>query len=500
MVSLPDSSDDNYQTPPEQHSQNSPVTNIAVDEAGNVVDLDNDTEEILDDEKMVTEEEAAFDTEELIESQTDAHHVFDEMPEREQEASKRDVAVLDRGKRKLPVSMDKKVTENGERGGECSSKHDVFKETINRVLKMLVAEGRGKGCDDGKGVDFLETAKRKGVTFPRPRWRSAQTWKGSGHVAKFRFTVMVDGVSYTSPGTFQQLAVNKIYGGTITFPGICVTWGLIVMSMIYAVGHISAHFNPAVTITLSLLGLLPYKEVIPYIIVQLLGSILASGTLSLIMDVTPEAFFGTTPVGSTIQSFVVEIIITFILMFVISGASNDHRAIKKHGGIVVGMTIMLNVFVGGPISGASMNPARSIGPALVKIAVNKIYGGTITFPGICVTWGLIVMSMIYAVGHVSAHFNPAVTITLSLLGLLPYKEVVPYIIVQLLGSILASGTLSLIMNVTPEAFFGTTPVGSTIQSFVVEIIITFILMFVISGASNDHRAHFTSGTYTSLFL
>nr|GFB77996.1 probable aquaporin NIP-type [Tanacetum cinerariifolium] len=84
--------------------------------------------------------------------------------------------------------------------------------------------------------------------------------------------------------------------------------------------------NPAVTLTLSLLGLLPYKEVVFYIIVQLLGSILASGTLSLIMDVTPEAFFGTTPVGSAAQSFVVEIIITFILMFVTSGASNDHRA------------------------------------------------------------------------------------------------------------------------------------------------------------------------------
>lgn len=114
-------------------------------------------------------------------------------------------------------------------------------------------------------------------------------------------------------------------------------------------------------------------QVIFYIFSQLLGSISASGTLSLIMDVTPEAFFGTTPVASTTQSFIVEIIITFILMFVISGATNDHRAvffliglfcfkikysclllifdsklqIKKHGGIAVGMTIMLNVFVGG---------------------------------------------------------------------------------------------------------------------------------------------------------
>lgn len=163
-----------------------------------------------------------------------------------------------------------------------------------------------------------------------------------------------------------SVAVNKLYGGTVTFPGICVTWGLIVMCMIYTVGHVSAHFNPAVTITLALLGLHPLKEVAFYIVAQLLGSIFASATLSWIMNVTKDAFFGTTPAGSTLQSFVVEIIITFILMFVISGATNDHRAIKKHGGIAVGMTIMLNVFVGGPISGASMNPARSIGPALVK--------------------------------------------------------------------------------------------------------------------------------------
>ncbi|KAM0068089.1 putative major intrinsic protein [Helianthus debilis subsp. tardiflorus] len=163
-----------------------------------------------------------------------------------------------------------------------------------------------------------------------------------------------------------SVAVNKLYGGTVTFPGVCVTWGLIVMAMIYAVGHVSgAHFNPAVTITLSLLGLCPYKEVGLYIVSQLLGSIVASGTLRLIMNITSDAFFGTIPAGSAGQSFVVEIVITFILMFVISGASNDDRAIKKHGGIAVGMTIMLNVFVGGPISGASMNPARSLGPAIV---------------------------------------------------------------------------------------------------------------------------------------
>ncbi|KAJ0669055.1 putative major intrinsic protein [Helianthus annuus] len=127
------------------------------------------------------------------------------------------------------------------------------------------------------------------------------------------------------------------------------------MAMIYAVGYVSgAHFNPAVTVTLSLLGLCPFKEVAFYILSQLFGSILASGILSLIMDVTSDASFGTIPVGSAVQSFVIEIIITFILMFVISGASNDHRAvcflvndlIKKHGRIAVERIIMLNVFVG----------------------------------------------------------------------------------------------------------------------------------------------------------
>ncbi|KAI7758152.1 hypothetical protein M8C21_010599 [Ambrosia artemisiifolia] len=102
-----------------------------------------------------------------------------------------------------------------------------------------------------------------------------------------------------------------------------------------------------------------------YIAAQLSGSILASGTLALIMTVTPEAFFGTMPAGSSIQSLVVEIVLTFILMFSISGACNDDRAVKKQGGIIVGMTVMLNVFVGGPISGASMNPARTLGPAIV---------------------------------------------------------------------------------------------------------------------------------------
>ncbi|PON78757.1 Major intrinsic protein [Parasponia andersonii] len=153
-----------------------------------------------------------------------------------------------------------------------------------------------------------------------------------------------------------SVAVNKIYG-SVTFPGICVVWGFIVMVMVYSVGHISgAHFNPAVPL---------------YIIAQVLASILASGTLCLLFDVTEDSYFGTLPVGSNLQALVFEIIISFLLMFVVSGVATDNRAIGELAGIAVGMTILLNVFVAGPVTGASMNPARSIGPAIVM----KTYGG-----------------------------------------------------------------------------------------------------------------------------
>ncbi|KAK2434272.1 hypothetical protein P8452_31437 [Trifolium repens] len=141
--------------------------------------------------------------------------------------------------------------------------------------------------------------------------------------------------------------------GTITFPGICVTWGLSVMILVYSLGHISgAHFNPAVTVPL-------------YLVAQVVGSVLASGTLYLLFDVDEETFFGTTPAGSNMQSLVFEILTSFLLMFVVSAVSTDNRAIGELAGIAVGMTIVVDVFIAGPVSGASMNPARTLGPAVV---------------------------------------------------------------------------------------------------------------------------------------
>ncbi|CAI0547787.1 unnamed protein product [Linum tenue] len=167
------------------------------------------------------------------------------------------------------------------------------------------------------------------------------------------------------------VAVDKMYG-SVSFPGVSVVWGLIVMVMIYSVGHISgAHFNPAVTVTFAIFRQFPFKQVPLYILSQVLGSVLASGTLYLLFDVPEEAYFGTVPVGPNLRSFVLEIIISFLLMFVISGVATDNRAVGELAGIAVGMTIMLNVFVAGPVSGASMNPARSLGPAIVM----RIYKG-----------------------------------------------------------------------------------------------------------------------------
>ncbi|XP_057962240.1 probable aquaporin NIP-type [Malania oleifera] len=162
-----------------------------------------------------------------------------------------------------------------------------------------------------------------------------------------------------------SVAVNKIYG-SVTFPGVCVTWGLTVMVMVYSVGHISgAHFNPAVTITFAIFRHFPVKEVPVYVVAQMLGSVMASGSLCLIFEIESTDYFGTVPAGSNLQSLVIEIIISFLLMFVISGVATDNRAIGELAGIAIGMTILLNCFVAGPVSGASMNPARSIGPALI---------------------------------------------------------------------------------------------------------------------------------------
>ncbi|KAL5577000.1 hypothetical protein UlMin_018699 [Ulmus minor] len=164
-----------------------------------------------------------------------------------------------------------------------------------------------------------------------------------------------------------SVVVNLNKDKVVTFPGIAIVWGLVVMVMIYSVGHISgAHFNPAVTIAFATTKRFPLKQVPAYIAAQVLGSTLASGTLRLLFNGKHDQFAGTLPSGTELQSFVIEFIITFYLMFVVSGVATDNRAIGELAGLAVGSTVLLNVMFAGPISGASMNPARSLGPAIVS--------------------------------------------------------------------------------------------------------------------------------------
>ncbi|CAN1847332.1 Aquaporin NIP1-2 [Linum perenne] len=154
-----------------------------------------------------------------------------------------------------------------------------------------------------------------------------------------------------------SVASNLNYDKVVTLPGISIVWGLAVMVLVYSLGHISgAHFNPAVTLAFATCKRFPWKQVPAYIACQVAGSTLAAG----------DHFTGTLPAGPDMQSFVVEFIITFYLMFVISGVATDNRAIGELAGLAVGSTVLLNVMFAGPISGASMNPARSLGPAIVS--------------------------------------------------------------------------------------------------------------------------------------
>jgi MIP family channel proteins len=160
--------------------------------------------------------------------------------------------------------------------------------------------------------------------------------------------------------------VDKISDGAVTHLGISIVFGAVVTALIYSLGHISgAHFNPAVTLAFWSSGFFRRSLVIPYILAQALGAIAASGLLRISLGVVGNLGATMPRNGNWVQSLVLETVLTFILMLVIFGSGLDRRAPIGFAGIAIGLTVALEAACMGPITGASMNPARSLGPALV---------------------------------------------------------------------------------------------------------------------------------------
>jgi len=164
------------------------------------------------------------------------------------------------------------------------------------------------------------------------------------------------------------IVINEVTKGSVSHVGIAITFGLTVAIIIYSIGEISgAHINPAVSLTFFIKKELSGKDLGIYIISQLMGAILASITLKLLFP-SSEYLGSTLPAGSPMQSFIIEIILSFILMFTITQVGK-----KELAGMIIGSVVGLEAMFAGPITGASMNPARSIAPALLSGHVESLW-------------------------------------------------------------------------------------------------------------------------------
>lgn len=170
------------------------------------------------------------------------------------------------------------------------------------------------------------------------------------------------------------IIINDVTGGTVTHAGIAITFGLIVMSMIYAIGDISgAHINPAVSFAFWTQGKLPLLEFLKYMLSQLAGAFLASGILLLLFP--DSKLLGSTlpAAGNDLQSFILEIILSFFLLFVIALVATESKEKGIVAGIAIASIVLLEAMFAGPISGASMNPARSLAPAILSGNIQSLW-------------------------------------------------------------------------------------------------------------------------------
>jgi len=162
------------------------------------------------------------------------------------------------------------------------------------------------------------------------------------------------------------VVADSVRDGALGLTGIAAVFGLIVMVMVYATGHLSgAHINPAVTIAFTLTRHFPRRDAVAYVVAQIVGATAGALLLLAAWSDKPAALGATVPSVATGTALLYEVVLTALLMFVIVAVATDTRAVGAAAAIAIGGTVALDVLVGGPISGASLNPARSFGPALV---------------------------------------------------------------------------------------------------------------------------------------
>jgi aquaporin NIP len=163
------------------------------------------------------------------------------------------------------------------------------------------------------------------------------------------------------------IVAEAVHPGTLGTVGIALVFGLIVMAMVYATGHLSgAHLNPAVTLAFALTRHFPRSETVAYLVAQVTGALIAAALLAAIWPDEPASLGATLPTVGTGSAFAYEVVLTAFLMFVIMAVATDTRAVGAAAAIAIGGTVGLDALFGGPVTGASMNPARSLGPALLS--------------------------------------------------------------------------------------------------------------------------------------
>ncbi|XP_010088157.2 aquaporin NIP2-2 [Morus notabilis] len=218
-------------------------------------------------------------------------------------------------------------------------------------------------------VPVNESPKPQNQTPPSPLWVMYKEQYESGLYKKVLAEVIATYLLVFATCGAGAISAND--PRRVSQLGASVAGGLIVTVMIYAVGHISgAHMNPAVTLAFAAVRHFPWKQVPLYAAAQLTGAISAAFTLREILD--PIKRIGTTsPSGTDSQALAMEIVVTFTMMFVTSAVATDTKAIGELAGIAVGSSVCITSILAGPVSGGSMNPARTIGPAIAS----KYYKG-----------------------------------------------------------------------------------------------------------------------------